>query len=581
MAQAYFKAFITGYERMVAWSDLLDQINVFPVADADTGRNLKISLAPLRQLADNPDVVPRNLIRAATGNSGNIAAAFFYELLGIDNAERLPTTIQVGFDKAQQAVVNPAPGTMLTLFEALAQAMAVADKTPDQWDTGAIIRRMQETVSATSETLPECKKAGVVDAGALGMFIFLEAFLGCLTDRMDQDRPVTEIFAGKLEIAADYRPGGADDAYCVSAMIQAQGSGEEVRRRLARLGESMVVTEGADGVKVHLHTASREQLRSGLEALGHVVDWAEESIAHTRPAPAQTGAVHVMTDAAGSITVEDARQLGITLLNSYLVVGDQSCPETLYAPEKLYAAMRAGTKVSTAQASMFERHQSYLSALSRHPRVLYLCVGSVYTGNHATAAAWKEHGDPDNRLTIIDTGVASGRLAVVVLSTARYAQGEADPEAVVDFACQAVVRSREFVFLDQLKYLVAGGRISKTKGFFGDLLHMKPIITPTATGAEKVGVVRHRDDQLNFAMARLKDNFESGDAPLIVLQYSDNRDWVEQSAAERIRGFLPAAEIQFRPLSLTSGAHMGPGTWAVAFLSPENPSPVVSDDTSA
>jgi uncharacterized protein len=52
----------------------------------------------------------------------------------------------------------------------------------------------------------------------------------------------------------------------------------------------------------------------------------------------------------------------------------------------------------------------------------------------------------------------------------------------------------------------------------------------------------------------------------VMLQYSDNRDWVEQTAAVRIRALLPAAEILFRPLSLTSGAHMGPGTWAVAFL---------------
>ncbi|MCJ8501619.1 DegV family protein [Desulfatitalea alkaliphila] len=573
MAQAYFKAFITGYERMVAWSDLLDQINVFPVADADTGRNLKISLAPLRQLADNPTVVPRNLIKSATGNSGNIAAAFFYELLGIDNAAELPSTIQVGFDKAQRAVVNPAPGTMLTLFEALAQAMAVADKTPDQWDTNAIIRRMEETVAATSETLPACRKAGVVDAGALGMFIFLEAFLGCLTDRLDQGRPVTETFAGKLRIADDYHHDGeSEDGYCVSAMIQADGRGEAVRRRLADLGESMVVTEGEGGLKVHLHTASRQQLRSGLEALGQVVDWTEERLAPVRTAQTKAGAVHIMTDAAGSVTVEDARELGLTLLNSYLVVGDQSCPETLYAPERLYAAMRAGTKVSTAQASVFERHQSYLSAVSRHERVLYLCVGSVFTGNFETVTAWQAQQDPEQRMTIIDTGVASGRLAVVVLATARRSLAGGDPAAVVAFAHEAVARSREFVFLDQLKYLAAGGRISKTKGFFGDLLHMKPIITPTATGAEKVGVVRNRQDQLNFAMAQLQAHFEAGAAPLIVLQHSDNREWVAQTAAPRIQEFLPDAEVLFRPLSLTSGAHMGPGTWAIAFLAPPDAS---------
>jgi uncharacterized protein len=566
MEQAYRKAFITGYERMVAWSDLLDQINVFPVADSDTGRNLKISLAPLRQLADNPQIVPGNLIKAATGNSGNIAAAFFYELLGVDNAGTLPATLRMGSDKARKAVLNPAPGTMLTLFEALARAMEASDKAPAKWNVAQIVDHMENTVSATTGMLPELQQADVVDSGALGMFIFLEAFLSSLAERTEHTRPITEKFAGKLKIASDYRPVADENAYCVSAMIQTKGSREDARRQLERFGESIVVTEEADGIKVHLHTATRARVRSGLESIGAVVDWTEESIKTTQPQPGRAAAMHIMTDAAGSITTEDAQQLGISLLNSYLVVGDHSCPETLYAPEKLYAAMRGGTKVSTAQASMFERHQCYLSAVSCYEKVLYLCVGSVYTGNYEIARAWKAENDPHNRLLIVDSGAASGRLGIMALATARYSLSVEDPEAVMRFAHAAVAQSREYVFLDQLKYLAAGGRISKTKGFFGDLLNMKPIITPTAQGAEKVGVVRNRADQLAFALTRLEESFESGDAPLVMLQFSDNRDWVEQTAATRIRALLPAAEILFRPLSLTSGAHMGPGTWAVAFL---------------
>jgi len=69
-----------------------------------------------------------------------------------------------------------------------------------------------------------------------------------------------------------------------------------------------------------------------------------------------------MTDAAGSIGPEDAGSLGVTVLDSYLVVGDQAWPETLVAPETLYGAMAAGARVSTAQASVFQRHQSYVSA---------------------------------------------------------------------------------------------------------------------------------------------------------------------------------------------------------------------------
>ena len=66
---------------------------------------------------------------------------------------------------------------------------------------------------------------------------------------------------------------------------------------------------------------------------------------------------------------------------------DRAIPETLVDPAVLYDAMRRGVKVTTAQASTFERRQYYESLISRHPQVAYLCVGSVYTGNHGIAAA--------------------------------------------------------------------------------------------------------------------------------------------------------------------------------------------------
>jgi DegV family protein with EDD domain len=228
--------------------------------------------------------------------------------------------------------------------------------------------------------------------------------------------------------------------------------------------------------------------------------------------------------------------------------------------------MRDGIKASTAQASQFERHQSYLSAISRFKKVLYLCVGSVYTANFESALAWKAEHDPGDRLAVIDTGLASGRLGIVAEATARFSIGVDDVRAVIDFARSAMARSRELVFLDQLKYLAAGGRISKTKGFFGDLFHKKPIISPTAHGAARVGVVSNRHEQLAFGLDRLRQHFSKTDAPDVLLQYSDNHAWVRETAADRIHAVLPHADITIRPLSLTSGAHMGPGTWAMAYL---------------
>ncbi|MBT8340451.1 MAG: DegV family EDD domain-containing protein, partial [Desulfatitalea sp.] len=340
-----------------------------------------------------------------------------------------------------------------------------------------------------------------------------------------------------------------------------------VREWLAGAADSVVVTGPADQMNVHLHTTDRAALRVGLDTLGRVVNWSEARIVSTaRRYDQGDQGVHIMTDAAGSLSLSDARQLGVTLLNSYLVVGEQSWPETLFDPERLYAVMVDGIKVSTAQASRYEKHESYLSAVSRFQRVLYLCVGSVYTGNYESAQRWKSENELGDRLSVIDTGAASGRLGLIVTATAEFAGQGADAQAVQCFAESTISQCRELVFLDQLKYLAAGGRVSKTKGFLGDLLRKKPIVSPTAHGAAKVGIVHNRDEQLAFALDRLDAQFPTDAAPRVLLQYADNRTWVQDIVAEQIHFRWPSANITVRPLSLTSGAHMGPGTWAMAYL---------------
>ncbi len=150
--------------------------------------------------------------------------------------------------------------------------------------------------------------------------------------------------------------------------------------------------------------------------------------------------------------------------------------------------------------------------------------------------------------------------------TARVPYGTRSAETVIRYARENVDRCEEYVFLDKLQYLAAGGRLSKTSAFFGDMLRMKPVISPLAEGAKKMGVVRTQADQVDFAQEKLAAALSPEMPALIMLEYSDNRTWVAESVQPEIARRYPAAEIVLHPLSLTSGAHMGPGTWAVAFL---------------
>lgn len=565
------QAFVAGYERMASWTDLLDQINVFPVADADTGRNLKISLAPLRQLGDNQKATAERLLRSATGNSGNIANRFFSELLACNSTAELSNATRAGRDAARQAVVDPKPGTMLTVFDALAEFMARKKNRPPSFGNAvfarSLIDHLETTVRSTTGMLPVLKNAGVVDAGALGMFIYLEGFFRHLAGQVGAFRSITDVFSGCLQVSRSFEAQG-NEGYCVDTLVRMNKMTPADVKALSELGESVVVIPEQSRIKIHLHTGDRDAVRKTLESWGDVLQWSDEPLENLLDIEPQSDgtAVHVMTDAAGSLTKEDARTYKMTLLDSYLVMGEKCVPETLVDPQELYAAMRQGIKVSTAQASVFERHQCYGSVLNRYRKVLYLCVGSFYTGNCEVAKAWKAENDPDDRMTIMDTTAASGRLGMIALATARYALTEPDIQKVMDFAGAAIHRCEEYIFLERLKYLAAGGRLSRTSGFFGDLLHMKPVISPKAEGAQKVGVVKTPAGQIEFALEKLKTNFTETDAPLIMLEYSDNRAWVAGTVQGEIIRRYPSAEIILQPLSLTSGAHMGPGTWALAFL---------------
>ncbi|WP_319523186.1 DegV family protein [uncultured Desulfosarcina sp.] len=560
------RSLVAGCERVAAWADLLDAINVFPVADGDTGRNLKISLAPLIGSNGASDRLPQMLIESATGNSGNIAAAFFSRFLERAAPGKLGACIAAGQKAAWKSLADPKPGTMLTVFDALAQISEQwpADIAGDYAD--AAIEKLDAAVRSTTAMLPELNRAGVVDAGALGMFIFFEGFFHRLAGESVPMSPVTERFGGLLTVS-DAVAGGQFSGYCVNTTLRSRQA-FQWSSATESLGESVVAIADGDRLRLHLHTRDHREVREKLERLGEIVDWQvdamiDESVMPRKAAGSQT--VHIMTDAAGSLTREEARQLGVTLLDSHLVVGSRSVPETLLDPRELYTAMADGRPVSTAQASVFQKHQSYESVLGQYGRVIYLSVGSVYTGNFRTACQWREENGHGDRFAVIDTGAASGRLGLIVRQVARAAQSGCTIEDLVPLAKRIVENCDELVFLDQLKFLAAGGRISRSKGFFGDLIGIKPVIRPTAEGAAKAGTVRKTSEQVPFAVRYLKQRYPSNACLTILLQFSDNEQRVRERIRPEIKRQFPEARIEITRISLTSGAHMGPGTWAIAF----------------
>lgn len=567
-----------GYARMAAWSGLLDGINVFPVADGDTGRNLCISLTPLREMQSRPlRATVDQLIRTATGNSGNIAAAFLVEFLKATTLEALPQATIAGARRARAAIATPCGGTMLDIFDALADNLASANGAVPPV-SGRLLPPLVQAVQDTTAQLPALTRAKLIDAGALAMYLFFDGFFSELDGIALPVGSLPEAFGdlSRYDTIAPppAPPGPSSQEMCINAMIRpmAGTNKTELKRRLDQMGDSVVAIGDEDTLKIHLHANDLEAATSLLAGLGTIETITGEALYGEvlASAPLAPGPIHIMTDAAGSFSRQQARRLGVTLLDSFVVGTGAAVPETLLDPEAVYQRMRAGEPTSTAQASTLERRQRYGATLERFGRVLYLSVGSAYTGNVAAAQQWQALNDPEGHLTVLDTGAASGKLGLIAQTVARFASRAHTAAAVIGFAQQAIDTCGELVFLDQLKYLAAGGRISKTSRFFGDLFKIKPVVTPTATGVEKVTVVRRTSDQLPLAVEHLDAALGKASAPLLLLQYTDNRERVETEIQTALQERFPTAEILLTPLSLTAGVHMGPGTWAVAWLADPN-----------
>ncbi|MDM8536688.1 DegV family protein [Desulfobacterales bacterium HSG17] len=595
MKTSLHHSFIKGVERLSVWEDLLDRINVFPVADKDTGRNLVISLSPLRQINGTNEDIIKKLLESACGNSGNIAARFFSGFLTATSPEQILQASILGRESALKAILDPKPGTMLTVFDALIEILEKEKNITDKKVSDKIITHLKNAVLSTRELLPELKQAGVVDSGALGMFIFFEGFFKSIAENDSVFPSIIETFKNSLKISPEYFNNSSDEkesGYCINALIKSSFNLEKTPDILSGYGESIIVSSEDEHLKIHAHTNNIKKLKEKLETLGEIVNWSEENMSNNANSSDQVKSFpfqyqlnnisgpssdrfHIMTDAAGSFPRKQARELGVTLLDSYIVAGNNALPESHFDPSNLYRIMKKGKQVSTSQASVFERHQHYQKAINQYQKVLYLCTGSVYTGNYNAAVAWKQENDPENQMAVIDTGAASGRLGVIAIMCARYLSNFENTGVdnsgnnsgdLIKFAENVIEHCEEYVFLDRLQYLAASGRLSKTGAFFGDFFNMKPVISPLAEGAKKVGMVKNQDSQIKFALDKLERKITNESSPFIMIEYTDNEQWIKNTVQKQVQNHYPKAELFICPLSLTSGVHMGPGTWSIAFL---------------
>jgi uncharacterized protein len=326
----------------------VNELNVFPVPDGDTGTNMLLTMrSAYGRIADNGEThvgtvakaMAHGALMGARGNSGVILSQIWRGLArelqdkeAFTSAD-LAKALQEAADTAYSGVMRPVEGTILTIIkEAAAEAKDAAQKSQDlRFVLERVLERSEQALERTPEQLPILKQAGVVDSGGQGLVYILEGMLRYVHGQMkDLEAQATAMAQARQAAPAQAHAvpegGSIENPYDVQFILMGQSLNvEEVRQRIDAMGDSTVVVGDETTIKVHIHVKDPgEPLSYGI-SLGHITDVVVENmqeqmeeIIHAMPAAVPTvetptiepGQIGVVAVAAGEGLANIFRSLG-------------------------------------------------------------------------------------------------------------------------------------------------------------------------------------------------------------------------------------------------------------------------------
>lgn len=269
-------AIISGANNISNQRQAVDELNVFPVPDGDTGTNMsmtiKNALAELKNASggagagDIAKTAASAMLRGARGNSGVILSLIFRGLskglAGKETADAaaLSAAFKLGVDAAYKSVMKPTEGTILTVArEGYENTVSLAAEGGDAAEfLKAYIEEAEKSLEKTPELLPALKKAGVVDAGGKGLIVILQGMYavisgGAAIRSEDEVKPV----APAAVAASDTSEEEIKFAYCTEYIVNKSSSSKDataLRAYLETIGDCVVVVDDDDIIKVHVHS---------------------------------------------------------------------------------------------------------------------------------------------------------------------------------------------------------------------------------------------------------------------------------------------------------------------------------------
>jgi hypothetical protein len=492
------RALIAGIQRVIAQREEINRINVFPVADGDTGTNLAFTLGAVLQgvraprFASAGEVLRRaaaEAIDSARGNSGAILANFFQGVAEVPEPGR-PLTSEVlaraaarGSVRARAAMAEPLEGTILSVIQAFAdelQAQAGAGARDLRACFGRALERAREALRRTPDQLKVLRSAGVVDAGGLGFVDLLEG----IADYLERGRGgLNDELPEEFSLAA--LQGSADDAghrYCAQCVVSAGVVDRRaLKAALLALPLSRLVIAGSRGeVRLHAHLADPAQLFATAARFGTV---SREKSDDTLAPAAPRQQVAIVTDSGADIPAEALDRLNIHVVPVRVSIGGRDFVDGVsISLRELYDAMRTSPvppRTSQPPPGDFRRMFEFLVA--HHERVIDVSIARALSGAVQSAEGAAARTDAD-RISVFDSGHAAAAEGLMAIWAAEAAQAGLDAPRILEGLARMRPRTALYAVARDISYGVRGGRAPRVALPLTRLLRLSLLFRSRANG---------------------------------------------------------------------------------------------------
>ena len=293
---------ISGANNLYNKKQTVDELNVFPVPDGDTGTNMSMTVTAMAKnlqehLTDSvskvADTMSYATLRGARGNSGVILSQFFRgiskSLKGVDecDAKQLADALMSGSSAAYKAVMKPTEGTILTVAREVAQKAVKVSETND--DILVVIdeavKKGYKALAKTPDMLPALKKAGVVDAGGQGWLFFLDGVLEYLKTGkiIESTSEIMTKTADTSSAQSTIDTSNIKYMYCTEFIVEKNSKEVNVhnfRKSIESKGDSMLVIDDDDIVKVHIHTNNPGYVLEKAVLIGSMINIKIDNMKH-------------------------------------------------------------------------------------------------------------------------------------------------------------------------------------------------------------------------------------------------------------------------------------------------------------